>query len=361
MNIELNNVRNSELDIKNEAQMKKISEICSSIFNGTDDGKFGKEKDSIAAHLKKLSADASNGDNRARAEINTIVKYIVQPKLLQAMDVLGYLGNYKKIGKNETPEIVTYTYENLNARIQATGGDVSFTDRKQLKYTIPMQTISAGMAVNYVAMERGDFAGSIGEEINQVLVDMQNKAVAYALNVLNEGIKNTTNNVKFYGTYDTAPTQSAVDEMIAKMRKIGRVNILSDFANLAIISDWNGYKTIGSNNTPFFTQEQVIKYNMTGLDGFYKGAALVELVNPYNYTKPLTTGDGFETYLDTDKLYFTVGGTSSPLNIISRGGISTMSGNDVKTGTVMTRFDMEIGADLTKGREYEIGLLEKAD
>jgi hypothetical protein len=59
-------------------------------------------------------------------------------------------------------------------------------------------------------------------------------------------------------------------------------------------------------------------------------------------------------------MFFTIAGATSPLNIFRRGGITTMTGNDVKTGTVMTRFDMEIGADLAKGREFEIGMLEKA-
>ena len=36
-----------------------------------------------------------------------------------------------------------------------------------------------------------------------------------------------------------------------------------------------------------------------------------------------------------------------------------MTGNDIETGTVKTRFDMEIGADVVKGREFEIGMIAK--
>ena len=46
-----------------------------------------------------------------------------------------------------------------------------------------------------------------------------------------------------------------------------------------------------------------------------------------------------------------------PLQIFKRGGLTSMTGNDVVTGTELTRFDMEIGAELAKGREYEVGLL----
>jgi hypothetical protein len=34
-----------------------------------------------------------------------------------------------------------------------------------------------------------------------------------------------------------------------------------------------------------------------------------------------------------------------------------MTGNDVETGVLKTRFDMEIAADVVKGREFEIGML----
>lgn len=37
-----------------------------------------------------------------------------------------------------------------------------------------------------------------------------------------------------------------------------------------------------------------------------------------------------------------------------------MTGNDVSTGSILTRFDMEIGADVVKGREFEIGCLTKS-
>ena len=36
-----------------------------------------------------------------------------------------------------------------------------------------------------------------------------------------------------------------------------------------------------------------------------------------------------------------------------------MSGNDVETGVMKTRYDIEIGADVVKGREFEIGMLAK--
>ena len=359
MNIEINNVRKSECAVSNEAQMRRVAEICSALFSGADISKYGKEADGVVKQLAKLGEGALADDARAKAEINTVVKYIVQPNLLKAMEVFSFLGNYHRIAYNEQPVVKTYNYEGIDARIQASSGDVAFGERVWKEYPITTKTISSGMAINYRDLASGNFDGSMAEEISQVQIDMENKAVAYVLGILYDGIKNNTDNVKFYATYADTPTQTAVDGMINKMRKLGKVNVAGDFSALSVISDWNGYKTVSDKTIPFFTEGQVNEIAQTGLNGWYKGAALIEIPNPYNLTKPLADNSAFETYYDTDKLFFTVSGATSPFNIFRRGGISTMTGNDIKTGTVMTRFDIEIGADLTKGREYEIGLLEK--
>ena len=359
MNIELNNVRKSECAVSNEAQMRRVAEICSALFSGADISKYGKEADGVVKQLAKLGEGALADDARAKAEINTVVKYIVQPNLLKAMEVFSFLGNYHRIAYNEKPVVKTYNYEGIDARIQASSGDVAFGERVWKEYPITTKTISSGMAINYRDLASGNFDGSMAEEISQVQIDMENKAVAYVLGILYDGIKNNTDNVKFYATYADTPTQTAVDGMINKMRKLGKVNVAGDFSALSVISDWNGYKTVSDKTIPFFTEGQVNEIAQTGLNGWYKGAALIEIPNPYNLTKPLADKSAFETYYDTDKLFFTVSGATSPFNIFRRGGISTMTGNDVKTGTVITRFDIEVGADLTKGREYEIGLLEK--
>lgn len=359
MNIELNNVRKSECAVSNEAQMRRVAEICSALFSGADISKYGKEADGVVKQLAKLGEGALADDARAKAEINTVVKYIVQPNLLKAMEVFSFLGNYHRIAYNEKPVVKTYSYEGIDARIQASSGDVAFGERVWKEYPITTKTISSGMAINYRDLASGNFDGSMAEEISQVQIDMENKAVAYVLGILYDGIKNNTDNVKFYATYADTPTQTAVDGMINKMRKLGKVNVAGDFSALSVISDWNGYKTVSDKTIPFFTEGQVNEIAQTGLNGWYKGAALIEIPNPYNLTKPLADKSAFETYYDTDKLFFTVSGATSPFNIFRRGGISTMTGNDVKTGTVITRFDIEVGADLTKGREYEIGLLEK--
>jgi hypothetical protein len=356
---ELNNLNKSEVAVKNAKAFNEVVEICSALFAGKDTSKYNQKVDAVRSRISKLGEQALAGDSRAVAEINTIVKYIIQPRLLEATKVFNFLGNYHEIGYDEQPRIKTYSYEGLDARLQASGADVGFAGRKWVEYPIVTQTISSGMAIDYRELASGNFAGTVAEEMAQVQTDMNNKGVAYVFDVIKSALKNNTEFKESYKEYDSVPTQTQVDGMINRVRKLGKVGIAGDFSLISGICDWNGYKTVGSTPIPFFNATQVDEIARTGLNGFYKGSALIEIENPYNFAKPLADKSGFDTYYNPNDLWFIAQGVNSPVNIFRRGGITTMTGNDVETGTVKTRFDMELGADVVKGREFEIGLLTK--
>jgi len=357
--IALSNPVKDAVTITDEAKFRQMVEICSALFAGNDAEKYGKQKDAVIKKLAALGQAAEMGDIKARAEINTIVKFMVEPKLLEAMKVFDFLGNYHELAYHEQPKVKTYNYEGIDARLQAANSDVAFAGRNWMEYPVATRTISAGMAIDYRELASGNFDGTIAEEAAQVQIDMNNKAVAYVLGILKNALATNTKYVKNYDTYTTEPTQTQIDTMVKKMRKMGKVAIIGDYGILSGIGEWNGYKTVGSDVIPFYSQAQVEELAKAGLNGFYKGSALVELANPYNFTKPLADKSGFETYYSDEELYFTASGNKSPLHIFRRGGITTMQGADVETGTVKTRFDMEIGADVTKGREFEIGMIAK--
>lgn len=357
--VELINPVRDNVQITDEVKFKKLVEICSTLFSGDDAGKYGKQKDAVVKKLMSLGENAANGDYKARAEINTVVKFMIEPKLLEAMRIYDFLGNYHQLQYHEYPKVKTYNYEALDARVQAANSDVTFANRNWMEYPVATRTISAGMVIDYRELASGNFDGTIAEEAAQVQIDMNNKGIAYVLGVLKNALSKNTKYVSNYAEYESNPTKTLVDDMIKKIRRMGKVAILGDYSVLSVVCDWNGYRTVEETKIPFFSQTQVDEIAKTGLNGFYNGAALVELANPYNYTKPLPDKKGFETYYADDELYFTASGHKSPLNIFRRGGITTMSGADVETGTFKTRFDMELGADVVKGREFEIGLLAK--
>ena len=83
------------------------------------------------------------------------------------------------------------------------------------------------------------------------------------------------------------------------------------------------------------------------------------MTNPYDYSTLNASGDNFNTMLNAGLAIVvpTGGQFGSPIKSWTRGGLTTFSGNDVTTGHVLSRFDIEFATDVTKGREFQIGML----
>ena len=68
-------------------------------------------------------------------------------------------------------------------------------------------------------------------------------------------------------------------------------------------------------------------------------------------------GTDFQTVLPQGLGYVIPAGGQSPIYTVTRGGLTSISGTDVSTGQLITRYDLEVGALVAPGREYMIGLL----
>jgi hypothetical protein len=96
----------------------------------------------------------------------------------------------------------------------------------------------------------------------------------------------------------------------------------------------------------------------------YNGAILAEMENPYDltdasgsWTDGANTNTNFKTMLPAGLAFVIPAGAKSPIATWTRGGLTSMTGTDVKTGKLVTRFDIEVAADVAKGQEYQIGTL----
>ena len=89
----------------------------------------------------------------------------------------------------------------------------------------------------------------------------------------------------------------------------------------------------------------------------YNGAAVVETPNALNWTKLNADKSSYELYMPEGLMFFIPKGNVSPLQIFQRGGMTTMTGEDIVTRQHLTRFDIEIGAGVAEGMEDQIGLL----
>lgn len=361
--IEMNSVQPVIRPDMDGATHKRYVEACSALVYGNDvTGATAALRDKLAGYIKERAARAPY-DVQAMSEINAVLTLVVDPAILQSMELLGLMGEYHELGYGEAAEIETWKLTEGGARIQAANGDVTYPAWEHSKVPVATSTISAGMAVDYRELALGNFDSKLPVAIQNVVTDIRNRAITLVLDRVFDRLKNNTDNVKFYTEYTGEITQTAVDKMIADMRPLGGVlSIMGDFSVISAISDWVGYKVIGNGtptNLPFYAPEQAMQMQISGVQQYYKGAHLVELPNPYNLTRPLDDKSGFERYYDANRTLFVPTGSASPIKIFRRGDITSLTGVDVKTGRQLTRYDLEIGADVVKGQEYMIGAMVK--
>lgn len=186
------NMSNAQADVNTGRvkQNSKIVEVFSALSAGKRPKVDDKTLDKSVATIKELSSKAIDGDNAARSEINSIIRFSIEPKLLEVVRLFDFMGTYRRIGYNEAPMMKTYGYESIDSRFQASSSDVPFAAVNWREYPIGTQTISAGFAVDYRELQNGNFDGNIREGMNQVQIDMQNKMTYYVMTVLYNALKN---------------------------------------------------------------------------------------------------------------------------------------------------------------------------
>ncbi|MGV2885478.1 hypothetical protein [Paenibacillus taichungensis] len=330
-------------------------EIFSAIVNDKDYSKYGKNVDVVMNHVKGLAQRVSQGDSMARHELNTIQCFAIEPQLLNEIKLASFFGDHKQIGFDVTPMVTSHKHESIRSSFQASQGDVSLPTTSWEEYPIKTQTISSGFAVNYREIASGNL-DKVSEGIQQVKTDMMNNFMLYIVATLYNAIKNA-NGVKYFKEANGI-VKASVDEVMKDVRPNGRPSLVGDYNVISQLNDFAGFKADASDLKNTFLSQAVMQEIMqTGLLKTYNGAPVVEIPNQYNFTKLTPDGKNFTKYLPEGLLFVLPQGGISPLQTFQRGGLTSMSANDITTGTEITRFDMEIAADVVKGREYEIGLI----
>jgi hypothetical protein len=341
---ELNNARNDATFATGKIHEKSpVVEVFSAMTDGSDLSKFGKHADASVKYIKELGAKAQAGDISAISEINEIRKFVIQPKLMEEIKLLGVFGSYKPLGWNETAELETIKYENVRSDIQGEGQDVSTAFARKDKTPLAPVTISAGHKANYRELALGDMTTENGLK-NEITKEMRNKASRYVIETVYKAVE-SADGIKYF--YEHAGLEkSSVDELLTKIRRYGKPNVHGDYAVLAQFIPWIGYAgTIGANTVTGVSQRLLDEIADNGIVGSYNGAILSEIVNGYNFGKLTADGTNYETILPAGLGFVTpaapIGGVA-PVQTFSIGGITSMSGNNVATGEVLTRYDLKI-------------------
>jgi len=343
-------------DISNITKKSPVVEIFTAMVKGEDLSRFGAKADKAVDYIKELGRRASEtSDPQAISELNTIRRFAIEAPILQEMKLLSVFGNYTALGWDETPEREVWTYGDLGARVQAPHGDVQFPARTKNTYNVPTFTVSAGYQVDYRQLAIGDMTKE-NEGMELVKIDMHNKATAAIFKKVYTAIKNATGITRVIE--NAGLTKASVDALLTKLRRYGRVTVTGDYALLSQFTPWAGYVgQINSNTITGISEAQMNKIAETGLLGMYNGSVLAEIQNPYNEFAMNAAGNDYATLLPQGLGFAIPSGAQSPVALFTRGGLTSFTGNDVKSGKQLTRFDLEVGCDVAKGMEHEIGVI----
>lgn len=372
---ELNNVRRDEHYENGRVQQNSpIVEVFSRMALGQEIGEIkdnsGKIVNVNAAvnYIKELAHQALGGSNFAVSELNTIRKYTLWPLLQKRLQLLGLFGNFRQVGYNDTIMVEQISKVGELARAQANRGDVIYGTTDRDSYIVKPVHIAAGHQVDYRALENGDMSVE-NMLLQQIEVAMWNKAAQYCIYQLWNTVSNY-DGVKFIAQGDGI-SQSSLDEIIRNIRRFGPVTIFGDYSVTAQLGGFLGYAGI----TPVYgaatgtqpvqvsgiSQALVTDFLRNGTVANYKGASVMTLENEFDFSKVIYDNDGnpvtWDTLFPSGILFVTPTGVSSPVQNWVVGGLTTMTADEVKTGTVLTRFDLMLASDTVRNRIHEIGMI----
>lgn len=353
---ELNNIRkDADVFSGKFTRTSPVVEIFAAMVNGEELSRFGKKADEAVKYITNLGARAENGDAVAITELNTLRRFVLEAPVMEELKLLGIFGSYQHVGYDETIEREIYNEVGERSREQAAGGDVVFPAIVKETYPVSTFTVSGGYAVDYRRVALGDMSKE-NEGIAHVKTDILNRAKLAIVNRVYNAIKNATG-VKY--TFEGAGlTKAGVDAVLTNVRRNGRPTVIGDYALISQFTPWAGYVGAVNGNTITGVSEKAMnEIAQTGALSMYNGAILAEMENPYNLYETNADGSNFKTLLPAGLGFVIPAGVKSPIATYSRGGLTSMTGNDVKTGKILTRFDIEIGCDVAKGQEHKIGTL----
>lgn len=299
--------------------------------------------------IKELNAKAASGDMSAISELNAIRSYVVNPMLLEELKLFGFFGGYENVGFDESIERKVVK-QAINTRAQALNGDVPLSFNYAEKYAVPTTTLSAGYEVDY---RRASFGDMSAENIlmENIKTDMRNKAAAYAFDKVATAINGAT--IK---NYATGVTRQNVQNVINKARPFGKVSLVGDTSAVIKLNDIATYSDLQA--SPYFniSQEAMEEIRKNAYVGTLMGASVFGIDNAYDLNS--VTGGWFDKVVSDKYIFAVPTGVESPIKLWTRGGLTSMTGTDVTTGKLLTRYDLEVASDIAKGEEYKIGVIE---
>jgi xanthosine utilization system XapX-like protein len=280
----------------------KIVQVCNKIIKREQVSNEDRQK--AQETIKML---ATKRDPQSLFELAQLIGFLVDDKFMQTTNYLNEIADVRPV-KDGDKASFKMQRGTISALWQARGSTAERTMIGTEYSSIEADEISIAPAIELEQLQNGqiDFTS---------LVSDANIAMEYAL------LKKIETVIEAYWDDLGSPWYAsgngvtpAIDPIIAAVGRLGSPVILGDIALIQKFVNLTGF----NGNVP---DAIAIEYNQTGVIGTYKGARLVQLVNPLFNDTDMTT-----TWLDKGYAYILPAGaatSSRPLKVVFEGSMGT--------------------------------------
>lgn len=293
----------------------------------------------VIEDANKVYAELTNEINNpvAKAMLANLITYAVEMMLPAETDWRRYVADERSIGDADEAAF-RVKHDGIKAFIIADGSTTPRTRVAHSQIVLPTVTVSARPVVSLLELRSGK--ANMGELAADATRKMANVENQYIENVLLTAA--ATWQTPFYGT-GAGVIAATIDPMIQHWMRSGSAAIVGDIAAVQKLAPLTGFTA--SATTQQFSPEIINEFNNTGRIGTYKGASVVQFVNPYET-------DGVTTVMKRRALYIiptAANAEDRPLKVVRKGNIMNVDHTDIDEMTYEIRMDERFGAGIAIG------------
>ena len=269
-------------------------------------------------------------------QIGQVMAFTVEELERPMTNWLDLIADHKRIAAGEEAAFRT-TANGIKAFIQAKAGTTPRSRVAEKQIVVDTLAVSVRPAVNLLELAAGKI--NFADVAMYAAVELANKKVAHVQSVLDTAASSFAS--PFYGT-GAGIVANTIDPMIQHWMRTGGAAVIGDIAAVQKLVPLTGFTA--STNTQW-GNGIIEEFNRTGRIGTYKGAQVVQFVNPYE-------ADGVTTALSKARLYI-IPTTMSPdartLKVVEQGGVISVENTSINELTYEVRMDELFGAAVVYG------------
>lgn len=273
----------------------------------------------------------------------SLVTYAVERKLAAETDWRKYIADEKHVGDTDEAAF-RVTHDGIKAFIQAPGSTTPRTRVSHKQVILDTVVVSARPAVSLLEMRSGKT--KMADLVNKASREMANAENRYIESVLMAAAATWT--TPFYGT-GAGIVAATLDPMIQHWMRTGSCAVVGDIAAIQQLAPLTGFNAA---TTTQFSNDIINEVNQTGRIGTYKGANVVQFVNPYET-------NGIDTVMKQNALFIIPTAASvedRPLKVVRKGNIINVENTDINDLTYEIRMDQMFGAGIAMGNYPEMSV-----